>query len=444
MKRVLTAEERGFFAELFARYDRAKLPHAQARNADGFPETMGNDIDLLIPRAREGEARAIFLTVLREHQGELWQEHRRDYFLDLRFTLPGSTLPMHLDLYWGVFTWHGLPYVDEATALGASHSVTLGASVRPAHAAMGMIFGSLLWGGFYKARYLPKVYELLAVPEERVEFARCIHEAFGELPHGRVTEPPELSSEIAKAMRLRLKKNAFGRDAVGASRALGRHWLAELRTVFQPPGFSIAVLGPDGSGKSTVLAALAEQLGPLFVSTHRFHWRPSLLPDVGVLLGKRGAQSGPVSDPHARPPHSTLASLGRLFWYAADYWLGHLLRIRRARAQAGLVLFDRHAADMWCDPRRYRFGLPREFIRALTWLLPRTELTFVLLPDAAALIARKNEIPEASLADLLAQYRTLAESGPTVFGIDATQPVDQVVESIMETVRGHLKARLAR
>jgi thymidylate kinase len=213
-----------------------------------------------------------------------------------------------------------------------------------------------------------------------------------------------------------------------------------MRTLFRPAGLSIAILGPDGSGKSTVLAEIERRLAPHFVKVHRFHLRPGLLPDAGVLLRRREAHVGPVADPHGRSPHSAPVAFVRLCWFACDYIVGHLTRIRKALAQSHLVLFDRHAADFACDPRRYRFALPAWLLRAAVALLPKPGLTFVLLADAATISQRKGEIPGDAVSEVLAGYERLAKG--RAIGVDATRPVEEVVGEIERHVLAFMKARV--
>lgn len=449
MTRILTEKECALFTAYLAALNAASIPHAIARNHEGFPERIGHDVDLLLPRHRWREARAIFRKLLAGHNGTMWKENPRDFVLDLRFSLPGSPSPLHLDIYWGVFTWHGLAYVDETAALRQSLTFPCYRAVRPAHEIMGMYCASLLWGSFYKGRYGPQMRATLADPVERAAFDACCTAAFGPSPlpiiPGAEPEPSANEARVAAAsLRSRLKTRAFRKNPFFTLFALARHTLTEVFTLFRPTGLSIAILGPDGSGKSTVTSALADRLEPLFVKLRLFHWRPGVLPDAGVAARLRTVQTGEVKTPHAKPPHSAPVSFARLCWYACDYWLGHLLRVRKGRAQSDLVLFDRHAADMACDPRRYRLGLPRWLLRAAVTLLPKPQLTFVLLADAETLTRRKGEIPSESVEQVLANYRQLAASGGRVRGVDATRSVEEVVANIERQVLEHMKASVRR
>src|SRR5437588_7218664 len=82
----------------------------------------------------------------------------------------------------------------------------------------------------------------------------------------------------------------------------------------------IALVGPDGVGKSTAIGILkrwceAEQPHVTFLVRQ---WRPSLLPDLGVFIGKA---SQPVAKmpPRRKPGRFHLV---RLFYYFLDFLIG--------------------------------------------------------------------------------------------------------------------------
>src|SRR5437667_8896666 len=71
----------------------------------------------------------------------------------------------------------------------------------------------------------------------------------------------------------------------------------------------VAVLGPDGSGKTTVIEQLVQQLRARGHESAVFHWRPQ--------FRRNGGPPIVVADPHSKPPRSPLASvlkLGYLVW----------------------------------------------------------------------------------------------------------------------------------
>lgn len=176
-------------------------------------------------------------------------------------------------------------------------------------------------------------------------------------------------------------------------------WLRRARRVLHPTGLVIAVLGPDGSGKTTVIEHLQRELAPAFRRVRRHHLRPHF----GAVVGNT-----PVTNPHAQPPRGHLASTLKIALFLIDYWLGWLRSIYPARARSTLVIFDRYYHDMLADPTRYR--LPRASLvpRWAAPLVPQPDLWLVLHAQPELLVARKGEITLDAARTLARRYDELA------------------------------------
>jgi thymidylate kinase len=223
--------------------------------------------------------------------------------------------------------------------------------------------------------------------------------------------------------------------------AAARYWLADARRrmarALCPTGLVVACLGPDGAGKSAVLARVEAELLDAFRRTHRYHFRP--------ILGRRATgPGGPVSNPHGRPPRGWAASVAKLMYYGADYLLGYWLAVRPRKARSTLVVFDRYYCDLLVDPRRYRYGGPEWVARAVGGVVPQPDLYLFLDAPAEALVARKGEVPLAEAARLRARYVEAASRLPRARVVDAGRPLDAVVETAERAVLDCMAARTAR
>jgi thymidylate kinase len=213
------------------------------------------------------------------------------------------------------------------------------------------------------------------------------------------------------------------------------YWLTELprlaSRIAHPTGFLLAVLGPDGTGKSTLIDKAGAQLEGAFRSTTRYHWRPQVI---------FNGESKPVSDPHARPPRGTLRSLAYLAGHVADNQLGFILRIRPLLTRTGLVLFDRYFHDVIADPKRYRYGGPTNLLPILAALVPKPDLMLVLDAPAETLLLRKKETTAQEITEARDRYRRLSRF-PYAVLIDASKPADQVAREASQTVLNMLRIR---
>jgi len=200
-----------------------------------------------------------------------------------------------------------------------------------------------------------------------------------------------------------------------------------------PTGFLVAVLGPDGAGKSTLIESVGQQLDGVFRSRHVFHWRPKLLlPD----------RSGPVSNPHGRSRFGMTRSLVHLAGHFTDYHVGFALRIWPLLAHSGLVLFDRYFYDLAADPKRYRYGGPARLPEILSKLVPRPALMLVLDAPEETLLNRKRETTADEIRFERERYGRLVDRG-FARRIDASRRPEVVVLEACHAVLHALRLRFA-
>jgi thymidylate kinase len=212
-----------------------------------------------------------------------------------------------------------------------------------------------------------------------------------------------------------------------------QYWTAELARrlgrVLRPTGVLVALLGPDGAGKSTIAAELCRTTFGPFRRTRRFHFRP------GLVAG-RAANDGPTA---ARPPRGTVASIAKLFLYLADVWAGHLLIVRPALSRSTLVVFDRYFHDLLVDERRYAYGGPKRLLAWAARLVPRPDLFLFVVADPRSIQDRKGELTERDARTRIAAYLELAQivGGTVIYG-------DSGVDAAVCEAQNALSAAMSR
>jgi thymidylate kinase len=201
-------------------------------------------------------------------------------------------------------------------------------------------------------------------------------------------------------------------------------------------GLLVVVLGPDGSGKSTLIKHLVETTRHAFRGNLLFHWRP------GLLWQRR--QTSDCTDPHGRAPHSAFWSVARVLSHLFDYWAGYLFQIRKALASSRLVIFDRYYYDLLVDARRYRYGGPRWLITALKPLVPKPDLVLILDAPEHTLLSRKQEVELSEMRRQRNEYRKLALTIPNARLLATDREVAELagmaVEAIIEISAGRYPA----
>jgi thymidylate kinase len=427
---------RNLILALFGRLDAGGVRYVALHSYESLPDDLPSDLDLAVHPADAGALAAVFAA------------------LRTMGYQPVQCLNYAVAGYYFVFLWneddglHSLAIDFTFEHREGGRILMSGAELiegRVRHGAFWIPcpqteFGYLLGKKTMKGN-LPE-RQALRLGKLAEQMGRTTAEAvaarwFGEESKGRVVDAC-LSGEMGALMdemRSRFLRTLFRRDPLNAL----RHHVTELprmlRRLLRPAGLSVAVLGPDGAGKSTLVKEIVRQVQPAFRSTRVYHWRPYVL---------RGKLRTSASDPHGKPADSSPRSSLRLIAHVLDYWLGYALRIRPALAHAGLVVFDRYFQDLLADPRRYRYGGPVWMVNAAARLVPDPDLVLILDAPEEIVRARKQEVAPAEIARQRRVYHGLAAAFPRTTILNAAEPADTVSRQACRAVTGLMASRLGR
>jgi hypothetical protein len=170
----------------------------------------------------------------------------------------------------------------------------------------------------------------------------------------------------------------------------------------------IAIVGPDGVGKSSTIRSLEILLQEINVFPKRIyrHWRPDLLPPLREALNpKAWFRKRAINSPAQQPRrHAGPFSLIRVFYYSIDFIVGYWLKDARASVRLHPVIYDRHAIDISIDPERY--GLSRPPPDIFRKIVPKPDLIIALIDTPQNIHARKNEL---SIPEITAQIDTITD-----------------------------------
>jgi thymidylate kinase len=209
-----------------------------------------------------------------------------------------------------------------------------------------------------------------------------------------------------------------------------RKW-DNVRRWREPAGLLVACLGPDGSGRSSVIEQLsARPLAP-FADAHIMDLRPHLMRPVPV-------------NPDSKVPRGPLGTMAKLMMFVADYWLGYWLQIRPKLVASTMVMSNRYFDDVLVDPGYYRIDRSRGFARWLLPWIPRPELWLVFDVPSEVLQTRTREVAAEEAARLRSEYRKVLRRQEDVVVLDAGEPIDEVSAEAERAIVAQLSRRTAR
>jgi len=189
---------------------------------------------------------------------------------------------------------------------------------------------------------------------------------------------------------------------------------------------TIAFLGSDGSGKSTVIDTLLESDELNYNKIEYFHLKP--------IVKKSSSESVVVDDPHEKPVYSVLKSYMKLLFFIYQYNKGWMKNIKPLSSENTLVIFDRYYDDLLVDYRRYRYGGSMALAKFARKFIPKPELYFILVTDAEIIYKRKQEVEFSELERQIKGYSDLADN-KRYFLIDVNRTPVEIVEEIVSIMK---------
>lgn len=199
----------------------------------------------------------------------------------------------------------------------------------------------------------------------------------------------------------------------------------------QPKGFTICFLGPDGSGKSTIIDGLLKRDLP-FNRYDYFHLKPILQKDSG--------EHKVVSDPHQHKPYSLLKSYIKLLFFVYQYNKGWVYNIVPLKSKSSLVIFDRYYDDILVDHKRYRYSGSKSAAKFIRNFIPKPDLYFVLTTNANIIHKRKQEVAIEELERQIKGYRSLVDDKRYI-NIDVSKTPKEIVSEISNIIVSKINER---
>ena len=425
----LAAAERVATAEAIARaWKEHGLQYGIIHGLEEYPDGgLGRDLDVMIAADQLQRLQSVAVSVWKE-LGWAVCIHRKPWvwWMFGFKRIDGVLLALEIDLLW-TLQW-GPAIIARSSRAGPARGPF---RIDPWASFVKRILMQLLGGNTVRFRQRPN--ELFLSPMERDEVCSQLPSFVGkgltkELLHSLAENDVQGLTALIPALRQRIVGRALTRRpllSVAASLTWARDEVAQQVGI--PCSPRIAIVGPDGVGKSTVIEIVKRTAMRDLAYTNCVvrHWRPGVLPPLARLLGREVKCSDAAVPPRRRPGRFHVV---RLAYYFVDFVLGSW-KDRRASSLLELVVYDRCALDMAVDPVRY--GLRSSRGTRLLWrLIPKPDLVILLKDTPQRIRQRKAELEEEEIARQMNAWLELAREGE----VDAVVSVDAGPEEIAARV----------
>lgn len=423
-----------FLHRLFNSLNLNQINYAVLRNYQLLPESVGgSDLDIWVKKTDYERFLGVVSNTVQECKGGLASYLPDETCPRLVYQAPGWGI--QFDVHIGVAQHKGVPYMDNS--LIESHIIDYnGVKVlTPEIDGLISFLKEVLNNKKCREQYCIQAAELIrSLSQEEID---CYLKAF--------------SKSVRVIIVSVLTRMDFNKEVI---KTLGRICSNDLQTssskihyriiqvkkglrLCKHPGYTIAVLGTDGSGKSFIINAITPILNEGFHNGVKYeHMRPNYLPSLAAAMGKKA--NAPVaicSNPHGSKPSGLVGSIVRLSYYWLDYTWGYFRKVFLDKAlNTHVWLFDRYYYDFYIDQRRARLNIPNWIIRMYGWFVPTPDLTICLGGDPKKIYARK---PETSLEEVTRQTKALknfARTHKKAVWVDTTVAPEESIKAVMDSI----------
>ncbi|MBU4186200.1 MAG: hypothetical protein KKI12_00310 [Proteobacteria bacterium] len=445
---IKKSSETAFLTELFQRLNDNNIHYCVLRNYESLPYSLnGSDLDLLIPKSELTTTWKIIQHSAKECGGKCINKYRVEAVIT-------SFLGYYDNKWWGAhidifpsLEHRGIPYynADKVIHSAKKHQNILVAT--DGHAHITAFIKEILANGKSRKDYKDEASR--AYEKDSSLYHEILIRYFGLFVAKRWRDHlikgnqsvPNLKRLCYEARFALICRALFRQPVNFFSKKIQLIYRRYIR-LFCPPGAILAILGTDGSGKSTIIEGIRPPLeSALHTKLNYEHMRPNLLPSIARLFGRQ-TKEGPVTNPHGSKSSGFFGSFLRLSYYSLDYVLGYWLKVYPAKVKRPcLYVFDRYFYDFITDPARSRISLPKWLIKLFAVLIPAPDLILCLGADPAVIHARKPELPLIEVERQMSELKKFCDSSPRAVWIDTAQSVEKSVNQALESITNHMAAR---
>ncbi|KGK98085.1 hypothetical protein LI82_10120 [Methanococcoides methylutens] len=441
MNNQTCASESHFIVNVFNELEKQKLPYIVLRNYENLPQDAGHDIDVLVGEEDLDRYSTLLCETAKKEGWCLVQYAKRYGFHSFTFVSTLGTKEM-ISLKWDVWapiSWKGFTWIDTGVALKTRKAHQNGFyTPAPGVEAATLLLKEVLQLGKIKDKYLNLIKRY--AQNDSDNFVNVLEKPFGKNTANRLLDYAQNGNwkQVEKAhkeLRLILVKNAIKKSPISPLIGLYKFIKGHLtERIKGRPHIFLCLIGPDGSGKSTLSSEIIKSLEDIFEEKCYYHGHFAILPELKKFVPWMKTKENEI-DVHgivtkSQKPSRLITSI-LMTYYAIDYIIGYAC-IFQNRGKGNLILFDRYFYDYIIQPSK--FGTNNILFRILSQIVPSPDL--IIYPHAPSELIY-NRKPELTIHEINRQENIcnqLIKVLPAAHRVDNSLPLENVVFQIREII----------
>ena len=183
----------------------------------------------------------------------------------------------------------------------------------------------------------------------------------------------------------------------------------------------LAVLGVDGSGKTTLIKKLSSKIRTNKKKIKYIHFRPYLF-----FVDKRTS----VKNPHKKEPFDLkIFSIFKLLIWFISY---RIFFLKKNLSKYEFVIIDRYIYDVVLDVKRYNLKLSLNIVKKILNFIPKPNLWIILDAPISVLQNRKDELKISELLILKKKYINFAKKKKNSMILNTKKPIQSCLSQIQK------------
>lgn len=423
--------------ELFEKLNFENVKYCILRNYENLPWNSGNDIDILIDTYFEHDI-YVYLKDFTKNIGwevlRVWNRNNMQTFILYSYNEDFEILKLDI---WTKLSWRNVRWIDERYIL--ENCENYGLFKIPNNGAEGAIL--LIKESFGKGKipnkYKDRIQKLLIASKS--EFVESLYSSFGEntnlIYKLCIDSNWNELDDYLKSMKFELIKNSLLTNLVTYLKYNLNYLVIRFLNIFKIKGNLIVFLGPDGSGKTTIINRMEKELLNFYPKSIIFHTRLNIFPELKTGLGLSNPKSNidketkvEINVESKQNILSIVLNSIVVLYYYLEFLVGNLY-LWSLKKKGYIIIFDRYFYDFFIQPNTRKFIW--KFKKILLMFIMKPECVVHLYAEPEIIYARKQELTIEEIRAQNSLFEKLFLNDNRYFKIDTSEVSLDSVEKLV-------------